>query len=206
MIASKGRRLHRIFGSVFGLAMLTTAVLSIYLAAFMPPSIPGGAPAQASAAVGVLTIYFVTTSWMTVRRKQATVSPTGAFLAAVAIASILVTFGLQAQIANAGHPAAYVPYYVFGSFAALAGGLDLKVVIQGGFSGVARIARHLWRMCFAWFFACAFFFIGQQKVMPAAMHGSPILFALSVMPLILLIVWLFRINLKSETKHAMPVS
>ena len=85
-----------------------------------------------------------------------------------------------------------VLYYVFGSFATLFAALDLKVILRGGISGAARIARHLWRMCFALFFAAASFFLGQQKVMPAFMHGSPLLFIPALAPLGFMIYWLVR--------------
>jgi hypothetical protein len=71
---------------------------------------------------------------------------------------------------------------------------DLRLILRGGISGVQRIARHLWRMCFALFFASAFFFLGQQKVMPAFMHGSPLLFVPAIAPLVLMIFWLFRVR------------
>ncbi len=62
-------------------------------------------------------------------------------------------------------------YYVFCALALFFAALDFKVILQGGISGAARIARHLWRMCFALFFAAGSFFLGQQKVMPVWMRG-----------------------------------
>jgi hypothetical protein len=70
--------------------------------------------------------------------------------------------------------------------------------VQGGISGSQRIARHLWRMCFALFFATSFFFIGQQKVMPVWMRGAPLLFVLGFAPLALLIFWLLRVRLAAK--------
>ncbi len=72
--------------------------------------------------------------------------------------------------------------------------LDLNMILRGGVSGVRRLARHVWRMCTALFIASGSFFIGQQKVMPAFMHGSPILFALGLAPLPLMIFWLIRVR------------
>ena len=199
----KGGLPHRRSGGVFAVAMLTTAALSIYLAAFVSPSAPGGAPPQASAIVGLLTLYFVVTGWMTVRRKPASVGPPeiSAAGAIMIIAVMLVVFGLQARSAHVGRPGDYVPYFVFGSFASIAAGLDLKMIIQGGVSGTTRIARHLWRMCFAWFFACAFFFIGQQRVMPSYIHGSPILIAVAIAPLLMMIYWLARVYSKGRSQR-----
>jgi hypothetical protein len=143
-------------------------------------------------AVGILTFYLVATAWMTVRRKDKPTDPFdyGAFLVAFGAAAALLVFGVQVA-----HTPNAVPYFVFASFAAFAATLDLKVIMQGGVSGAARIARHLWRMCFALFFAASFFFLGQQKVMPAILHGSPILFVLAFAPLALMIFWLLRVQL-----------
>ena len=61
---------------------------------------------------------------------------------------------------------------------------DVRMIAHGGVSGAKRIVRHLWRMSIAFFIAAASFFLGQQKVMPAYMRGSKLLF---VPPLLILI-------------------
>jgi hypothetical protein len=99
-----------------------------------------------------------------------------------------------------------VPYFVFASFAAFAIAADFKVILHGGISGAQRIARHLWRMCFALFFAAAFFFLGQQGSMPRFMHGSPLLFIPALAPLVLMFFWLFRVRFTNWFKSRSPVS
>lgn len=189
----KGERLHRVFGTVFILAMLTASALAVYLAAFVPPAAPGGAPPSGSISVGFLTIYLVVTAWMTVRRKERGVGSLdyAALIAALGAAGALALFGLRAASL---HETLVAPYYIFAGFAAFAAALDLKVILQGGISGAARIARHLWRMCFAFFFASAFFFLGQQKVMPQWMHGAWYLYVLGLAPLAFLVFWLLRVR------------
>jgi uncharacterized membrane protein len=191
---TKGERLHRAFGIVFFLSMLTTAALAVYLAAFVSPVASGGAPPHASMAVGILTFYLVATAWMTIRRKEGSIGvfEYGAFLVALAAAAALLIFGLRAASV---HEPLVAPYFVFGSFAVFAAVLDLKVILRGGISGAPRIARHLWRMCFALFFAAAFFFLGQQGIMPKFIRGSPIVFAPALAPLVLLIFWMTRVRL-----------
>src|SRR5580700_10191548 len=66
----KGERLHRAFGTVFFLSMLTVSTLAVYLAFFVPPTHSGGAPPSASVSVGILTFYLAATAWMTVKRKE----------------------------------------------------------------------------------------------------------------------------------------
>jgi hypothetical protein len=192
----KGERLHRAFGTVFFLSMLTVSALAVYLAIFVPPIFVGAAPPSASISVAILTIYLAATAWMTVRRKDSSVGlfEKGAFLVAFGVAAALLVFGLRAASIPTARLGAYVPYFIFASFAAFAAGLDLKMILRGGISGAQRIARHLWRMCFALFFAAAFFFLGQQQVLPKFIRGSPILVALALAPLVLMIFWLFRVR------------
>ncbi len=198
----KGKPAHRALGTVFFLAMLTVSALAAYLALFVPPTHAGGAPPNASVSVGILTFYLAATAWMTVRRKQGDVGwfERGALIAVVGVALALLIFGVRAAGIPGAAPGAYVPYFVFASFAAFAAAADLKVIRRGGVSGPPRIARHLWRMCFALFFAAAFFFLGQQQVMPAFMRGSPILLVPALAPLALMIFWLLRVRFTNAFK------
>jgi uncharacterized membrane protein len=198
----KGERLHRAFGTVFFLSMLTVSALAVYLAVFVPPIFAGAAPPSASVSVAILTIYLAATAWMTVRRKDGSVGlfERDAFLVAFGVAAALLVFGLRAASIPTARPGEYEPYFVFASFAAFAAALDLKVILRGGISGAQRIARHLWRMCFALFFAAAFFFLGQQQVLPKVIRGSPFLVVLALAPLILMIFWLFRVRFSNRFK------
>ncbi|HEY1629849.1 MAG TPA: hypothetical protein VGF56_00940 [Rhizomicrobium sp.] len=189
----KGERLHRIFGTLFVLAMLATTSLAIYLAAFVPAVDPRhSAPPRASMAIAALTFYLVISAWLTVRRSARLEKL--AFALALGLVAVLATFGTQAALHPTGGFNPPQPYFVFASLAAFSGALDLRVILKGGLAGAARIRRHLWRMCVALFFASAFFFIGQQKVMPTAWHGSPVLIALGVWPLFVMAFWLVRVR------------
>jgi len=133
---------------------------------------------------------------MTARRRarRIDVFDYAALLVALGVTVALLAFGVLAKSNSAGRPGSYIPYFVFGVFAALVVALDLKVIINGGIVGTPRVARHLWRMCFALFFATAFFFLGQQKVMPAFIQRSPVLVALAIAPLVVMIFWLIRVR------------
>jgi hypothetical protein len=193
----KGERPHRAIGTVFFLCMLITSALAVYLALFMPPTSRGSAPPSASVSVGTLTFYLVATALMTVRRKVVGVGlfEKCALVLILGVAAGLLIFGLRSASPPRAQPGAYAPYFVFAAFATFAAALDLKVILRRGVSGAQRIARHLWRMCFALFFAAAFFFLGQQQVMPRFIRGSPILLMLAIAPLILLIFWMIRVRL-----------
>ena len=76
------------------------------------------------------------------------------------------------------------------------------MILRRGISGAPRIARHVWRMCLALFIASGSFFLGQQKVMPAFIQGSPILVVLGVAPLLFMIFWLCRVFFTSTYKKS----
>jgi hypothetical protein len=89
-------------------------------------------------------------------------------------------------------PQAYYVFLLVGVFAAAS---DLKVILKGGITGPSRVARHLWRMCVSLGVATGSFFLGQQRFLPAFLHGSPLLFIPVFAPLVLMFYWLIRVRL-----------
>lgn len=184
----KGQRLHRLFGTVFFGAMLIMAAMASSLAILINQ--------KGNIVGGVLTFYLVLTAWAAARQKTAGVGrlDMAAVMIPIGVAAGLVAWGRQAAESPTGQldgmPSA--PYFVMALLAALFAVLDVKVIRQGGVAGQPRIARHLWRMCVALFFAAASFFLGQQRVMPAWMHGSPLLFVPALTPLVAMAGWLMR--------------
>jgi hypothetical protein len=197
----KGERVHRAFGIVFVLSMVVLATIATYLAISLLGKLPGQ---SGNIAAGALVPYLVGTAWVTVRRKEGTI---GLFekiapFIALGVAATFLFWGVQAAISPTGGFDGYAAgfYYVIASIAALLATLDLKVILQGGISGAARISRHLWRMCFAFFFATGSFFIGQQKVMPHWMHGAWYLYVLALAPLAFMVFWLIRVRIGDRFK------
>jgi hypothetical protein len=72
------------------------------------------------------------------------------------------------------------------------------MLVRGGISGARRIARHLWRMCFAFFIAAASVFLARQQLFPALLRRTGVLVLLSFLPLLLMIFWLIRVWLKNR--------
>jgi hypothetical protein len=187
--ARKGGPLHLLSGKIFVGAMLVMAtfgtILSIRI--HQPGNIGGG----------ILAGYLVATGWMTVKRKAGTVGRLEklAALLPTGMSVVFLAWGIQATL-NGGalHGDPSPLYYVFGFIAALFAFIDVRMILRGGVSGVQRIARHLWRMCVGLFFAAGSFFLGQQKVMPLWMHGSPILWVLALAPWAVMVFWLIRIR------------
>jgi hypothetical protein len=187
----KGSRGHGVGGDVFVISMLSLSASGAYLAILksQPGNILGG----------TITFYLVLTAWLTAKRRSegTNVFDWGALLVAFAISAFEVTYGVQAAISPTGQRFGYPPgpYFFMGSIAVLATVGDVRMLVRGGMSGTQRIARHLWRMCFAWFIASASIFLARQHVFPAFMRKSGMLYFLSFLPLVLLIFWLLRVRL-----------
>jgi hypothetical protein len=188
----KGSRRHAVAGIVFVISMLCLSSSGAYMATtkHQPGNILGGA----------LTFYLVATAWMTARRRNNDVKP-GAFdwaalLAVLAILGFEVTFGSQAAMNSTGMKYDYPPgpYFFLGSVALLASIGDIRILVRGGISGTQRIARHLWRMCFALFIAASSVFLARAHIFPAFLQRSGALYFLSFLPLLLMIFWLIRIR------------
>ena len=187
----KGSRRHAGAGNVFAASMLTMAAAGLTLAVmkFQPGNILGGA----------LTMYFVGTSWMTAKRKhlQAGIFDWSAFLLAFLLAGIEVRWGIEAAMSPGGLKYDYPPgpYFFMGSVALMAGVGDLRLIVRNGIAGTQRLARHLWRMCFALFIASGSVFLARQHLFPVFMRKTGMLILLSVAPLLVMIYWLVRMRL-----------
>lgn len=193
----KGRRLHGIAGHVFFVSMIVMAGIGAFVAPFLASA--QGDPKRFDSIIAFFTCYLVATSWVTVRRKAGTVGAFEKYACGFAalLAAAAIFFGAQA----AGDPDGLVGgfpapgYYVIGGLIAMAAALDLSTIRKGGVTGVPRIARHLWRMCLALFFATGSLFFGQQDELPQVMRDAPLLLlVLGFGPLLVMLFWLVRIR------------
>jgi hypothetical protein len=92
------------------------------------------------------------------------------------------------------------PYFFLGSVAVLAVTGDVRMLVRNGISGTQRVARHLWRMCFALFIAASSIFLARQQLFPAVFRQIGLLYLLSFLPLILMIFWMVRVRFASAFK------
>jgi uncharacterized membrane protein len=186
----KGSRRHGLVGNVFVIAMLTLSASGVFLAVmkFQPGNLLGG----------TLTFYLVATAWMVARRGDGKTNAFdwGALLVVMALAVVELALGSEAATSATrlkyGYPAG--PYFLLGSVAVLATLGDVRMLVRGGISGTRRIARHLWRMCFALFIASSSIFLARQHLFPAILRKAGVLMFLSFLPLALLIFWLIRVR------------
>ena len=186
----KGSRGHARAGLLFVAGMAVMATMAVPLALAKPdPGIAVGA---------VLTLYLVATAKATASNRAGTagrfeIAALGVVLAC--LAAFLACARLAASSAGGtfhGSSAAF--YGVWAGFATLAAALDLNFILRGTLTRLQRLRRHLWRMCTSLFVASGSFFLGQQKVMPAVLQGSPWLFVPALAPLALMLFWLVRVR------------
>jgi len=78
---------------------------------------------------------------------------------------------------------------------------DARLLVRGGISGTQRIARHLWRMCFALFIAASSIFLARQHLFPVFMRKMGMLFFLSFLPLILMVYWMVRVRFTNRGRR-----
>lgn len=186
--ARKGGLLHVRAGTWFLASMLVLGVTAAVLARLQEE--------PESAMGGILTCYFVATSWVTARRHDGT---TGAF----EIVACAIALGLGATMTWEGFtavtpstPVGQGPVFALAAVCLFAGAGDLLAILRRQLTAVQRISRHLWRMCFAFFIATGSFFLGQQDVMPESVRGSAVLFILAFAPFAVMAFWLARVRFR----------
>jgi hypothetical protein len=199
----KGGTNHSLAGTCFVASMILLGLS----AAVMALTLPAPDPSRASA--GILAVYFAVTSWAAARWRKGMTGPfeVWACAAILSLGLTLVSFAVAASHSATGTFAAYPPtfYLTLAGLCALFAILDLNVILRPIVSGKARISRHIWRMCFAFFFATGSFFLGQQKVMPAEVRGSLILWILGLAPLAIMLFWLMRIRFPRRVRRASAI-
>jgi hypothetical protein len=190
LIYRKGGRDHAGWGNWFFGSMLAMAGSGGVLAAI------NGDPV--TAIIGVFTCYLLATSWTVAQPAYAGNARIGVGLAVLGLACAAGEYACAWAAANSanGRIGVYDPTVpiVFGSLALLAVALDVNMLLRGALALRQRIARHLWRMCAAFFLAAASLFLGQQDDVFFFMAGSPVLFLPPFAILATMIYWIFRMR------------
>jgi uncharacterized membrane protein len=194
----KGGTIHRRSGSLFVYAMLvmgTTAPIVAFLGDAAGPSVVGNALA------GLMTLYFVGTAVTTIRPVSWWTRPinVAALTVAVGLAIVDILGGVEA-FNSPGRHLRGVPFFMHFFLAAvmiMAAIGDVRFMRFGVPSGGRRLARHLWRMCFALFIAAGSFFSVRErvaKVLPEPFTTGP----MRALPIVLLFCamfyWLWKVR------------
>jgi uncharacterized membrane protein len=191
IVALKGARLHRKSGMVFVYAMVILSLTGAVIAALKAGRI--------SAAQGVLTFYLVTTALLTVQQRvrQFRWIDAGAMLLALTVGLYEASLAFEAlnspKRSLDGVPVGMIFLFATVGLSAALG--DVRMLLGRRLEGAPRIARHLWRMCFALFIASGSFFLGQAKVIPTPIRIYPLLAIPALLPLVLMLYWLARLSL-----------
>lgn len=193
LYAAKGGTLHRKSGIVFVYAMLTMSLFGMAIAVTRDVAPAVNLPA------GLLTTYLVVTALTTVRPPASGSRwlAIAAMLVALAVGLSSLTLGFEAVAyggTRKGMPA--FPFFMFGVVGLMAGVSDVRVIRFGALKGPARLARHLWRMCFALFIAALSFFLGQAQVFPEAIRTPALLMLPVLAVLVTMLYWLWRVRIR----------
>ncbi|HEX2466145.1 MAG TPA: hypothetical protein VHR17_16095 [Thermoanaerobaculia bacterium] len=201
LFAKKGGAIHRRSGLLFVCAMLVMGATASTLGFLESPTDP-------NVFAGFMTAYFVGTALTTVR-------PVSPWTRAITVALLPVPVGLAfggilrgvETFNNPGGVNNGVPFlmhFFLATVLIVAAAGDVRILRFGAPRGRPRLARHLWRMCFALFIAAGSFFSVRErvaKILPelfttAPMRALPILLIFGAM-----FYWLWRVR----RRHTLPV-
>ena len=189
----KGGTVHRRSGRLFVYAMLVLGISAAIL------GVRKGATGNVFS--GLTTAYFVITALTAVRpESQGTRRITVvALVVAVGLAFLDIVAGVQAFQSPGGwrNGAPFQMLFFLATVMILAAAGDLRVVRFGAPRGGPRLARHLWRMCFALFIAAGSFFSIRErvaKILPEPFTTAP----MRALPIVLvfgaMFYWLWRVR------------
>lgn len=201
VLVRKGGKVHVSTGTWFCVAMF---VLGITAAILEPLRTPPGSPVG-----GVMVCYFVATAWMAAHRRSGIPGRFEQLACAcvLLIGAAIIADGFRHAFAAPGQfkgPPGPAALFALGGLCLLTGVADVRYILRGTLSTTQRITRHLWRMCFALFIATGSFFLGQQKVMPLEVRGSPILLVLALAPFGVMLYWLVRMRWSKPRASTRP--
>jgi hypothetical protein len=194
----KGGAIHRRSGSLFAYAMLIMAASASILSLLK-------GRADGNVLASVLTAYFVGTALTTVRPVSAWTRRINAVALSVAVVLAAGCAVNGARMINTpGRDLNGVPNQTAGMMSLIVGVLllmaaagDVRIMRFGMHRGGPRLARHLWRMCFALFIAAGSFFSLRERVahiLPAPFATGP----MRALPIVLLFgamfYWLWRVR------------
>jgi len=155
LAVSKGSTLHRRSGLLFVFAMLTMGISGSVLAlrqSLTNPNVLGG----------VMSAYFVVTALTTVRPVSTWTRRLNwaALVAVIALTLFEIGMGFKA-LASPDGTLNGVPFFMpffLAVVTTLAAAGDVRAMRSAALRAGPRLARHLWRMCFALFIAAGSFF------------------------------------------------
>jgi uncharacterized membrane protein len=203
LFAGKGAAVHRGSGMVFVYTMLAMAVAGFTIA------VTRGVAPTINVPAALLTSYLVITSLTTVRplATGARAISIGGTIVALGVGVTMLALGIEGVVKGGTRSGAVViPFFMFGVVGLVGGIGDIRVMRAVPLRGTARLARHLWRMCFALFIAALSFFIGQAKVIPEPLRIRPLLGLPVLVVLATMFYWVWRVRVRHSLRGIVRVS
>jgi hypothetical protein len=186
LLVKKGGTIHRRSGLLFVYAMLVLGASAAILGNVLG---------------GLMSVYFVGTALTTVRPVSTWSRLINAVALTVAVGLALVDIVGGVKAFNSPHGflngVPFPMFFFLATILILAAAGDVRIMRFGVPRGGPRLARHLWRMCFALFIAAGSFFSIRArvaKILPepfttAPMRALPILLVFAAM-----FYWLWRLR------------
>jgi len=195
LLTKKGGTIHRRSGLLFVGAMLALGISAAVL------GYRKSGPTNGNVFGGLMTIYFVVTALLTVRPVSRWTRWIN--LAALPVAVVLAIFDILGGVKAFHSPggslngAPFPMLFFLATVMTLAAAGDVRILRFGPHTGGPRLARHLWRMCFALFIAAGSFFSIRArvaKILPGPFTTTP----MRMLPILLVFVamfyWLWKVR------------
>ena len=186
LLVKKGGTIHRRSGRLFVCAMVVMGI---------------GAAILGNVGGGLVAVYFVATALTTVRPMSPWTRRinVAALTVAVGLALLDIVGGVKAFNSPRGvlNDVPFLMFFFLATVMILAAAGDVRIMRFGVPRGRPRLARHLWRMCFALFIAAGSFFSIRErvaKILPEPFTTAP----MRALPILLLFgamfYWLWRVR------------
>lgn len=193
LLAKKGGTIHRRSGLLFVCAMLVMGISAAILG---------------NAGGGLMTVYFVGTALTTVRPVSAWTRTfnVAALMVVVGLAILTIVGGVKAFNSPGGflNGVPFAMHFFLATVMLLAAAGDMRIMRFGVPRGGPRLARHLWRMCFALFIAAGSFFSIRErvaKILPEPFTTAP----MRALPILLLFGAMFYWLRRVRGRRTLPV-
>jgi uncharacterized membrane protein len=194
LVVKKGGTIHRRSGLLFVYAMVVMGTTASILEFRKRPDV-------GNLFAALMAIYFVGTALTTVRPVSRWTRRINAAALTVAVGlGLLAIAGAVKTFKSPGHSNDGVPFFMplfLATILLLAAAGDVRIMRSGVRRGGPRLARHLWRMCFALFIAAGSFFSIRErvaKILPEPFTTGP----MRALPILLLFgamfYWLWRVR------------
>jgi len=205
LLVKKGGTMHRRSGMLFVYAMLVMGLTASILG-FLQSA------AATNVVAALMSVYFVGTALTTVRpaSRWTRVINVAALTVAVGLGFLAIVGGVKA-VNNPGLSPGGVPFRTIGvmsfflaTILLLAAAGDVRIMRFGVLRGGPRLARHLWRMCFALFIAAGSFFSIRErvaKILPEPFTTGP----MRALPILLLFGAMFYWMWRVRRRRTLPV-